>query len=164
MEYFRLNNENLGNSIFFGPDMYPHLGVYGQNGGHQVVVIDDRQEFANSVRFSGADEVMACPFSEPFGQISVTGWTYIAITTRGHVHDRDVLRAALQTGAAYICMIVSRRKREVIYRTLKEEGVANEIPDRVHSPIGLDIGAESQEEIAVSIIAELRAPRIFARK
>ena len=61
-------------------------------------------------------------------------------------------------------MIVSRRKREVIYRTLKEEGVANEIPDRVHSPIGLDIGAESQEEIAVSIIAELRAPRIFARK
>jgi xanthine dehydrogenase accessory factor len=81
-----------------------------------VVVIDDRQEFANLIRFPGADEVIVCPFSEAFGQISVTGSSYIAIITRGHIHGRDVLRAVLQTGAAYIGIIASRRKREASAR------------------------------------------------
>ncbi len=123
--------------------------------GFHVVVIDDRSEFANTERFPSADEIKVCSYAEAFAQVAVTGSSFIAIITRGHHYDRDVLRSALQTGAAYIGMISSRRKREVIYQSLREEGVGLAALDRVHSPIGLKIGAESPEEIAVSIVAEL---------
>jgi xanthine dehydrogenase accessory factor len=79
--------------------------------------------------------------------------------THAHAHDRTVLAGALKTPARYIGMIASRRKRDVIFRSLVEEGVAAEALARVHSPIGLDIGARSPAEIAVSIAAELIAVR-----
>ncbi|MDO8943188.1 MAG: XdhC family protein, partial [Desulfobacterales bacterium] len=74
---------------------------------------------------------------------------------RGHAHDREALRAALATRPAYIGMIGSRRKRDLIYGSLMEEGIAVEELRRVHSPIGISIGAETPDEIAVSIVAEL---------
>jgi xanthine dehydrogenase accessory factor len=85
--------------------------------------------------------------------------SFIVILTREHRYDRTVLAQALRTGAGYIGMISSRRKREIIYNELKEEGVSSEALDRVHSPVGLSIGAETPEEIAVSIVAELIAER-----
>ena len=123
--------------------------------GFRVVVIDDREEFANSERFSSADECLVLPFPEAFGHISVSGSSYLAIVTRGHIHDTTVLRAALERDVAYIGMIGSRRKRDVVYQALMEEGVPKERFAQVHSPIGLDIGGETPEEIAVSIVAEL---------
>ncbi len=123
--------------------------------GFRVCVIDDRGEFANTRRFPTADQLMVCSVAEAFNRIVVTAGTFIAIVTRGHAYDRDALRAALATRPAYLGMIGSRRKRDLIYASLMEEGVAAEDLRRVHSPIGISIGAETPEEIAVSIIAEL---------
>lgn len=123
--------------------------------GFRVCVIDDRAEFANSRRFPTADQLMVCSVAEAFNRITVTPATFIAIVTRGHIHDREALRAALATRPAYLGMIGSRRKRDLIYGSLLEEGVAAEALRRVHSPIGISIGAETPEEIAVSIVAEL---------
>jgi xanthine dehydrogenase accessory factor len=80
---------------------------------------------------------------------------YVVIVTRGHLHDRTVLMQILRTEAGYIGMIGSRRKREQVFRSLREEGFSAADLSRVRSPIGIDIGAESCEEIAVSIVAEL---------
>jgi xanthine dehydrogenase accessory factor len=123
--------------------------------GFRVCVIDDRGEFANAERFPAADEILACPFGEAFQRIAITPSSFIAIITRGHSHDHDVLRAALGTHPAYIGMIGSRRKRDLIFRSLSEQGVPAAKLAEVHSPIGLPIGAETPEEIAVSIVAEL---------
>jgi xanthine dehydrogenase accessory factor len=123
--------------------------------GFRVCVIDDRPEFANRERFPGADEIRVERFAEAFRKVSVTPADFIAVITRGHAHDQDVLREALKTPAVYIGMIGSLRKRDMIYRSLLSEGVSRAELDRVHSPIGVDIRAESPEEIAVSIVAEL---------
>jgi xanthine dehydrogenase accessory factor len=123
--------------------------------GFKITVIDDRKEYANPERFPLAEEIRVSAFEDVFEQIYIDTSSYIAILTRGHVYDRDVLRQALETDAAYIGMIGSRRKIGIIFRSLKEEGVSEEKLKQVHSPIGLDIGAETPEEIAVSILAEL---------
>ncbi len=131
--------------------------------GFRVCVIDDRHEFANPERFPAADEILTCSFSEAFDRIRIVPTAFVAIITRGHIHDRDVLRMTLNTEPAYIGMIGSRRKRDMIYRSLAEEGIGEDQLKRVHSPIGLDIGAETPEEIAVSIVAELIAVRSRAQ-
>jgi len=123
--------------------------------GFRVIVIDDRKEFANKERFKEADEIIVLPFSEVFEKINISSSCYIAIITRGHIHDLNVLREALKRSHGYIGMIGSKRKREKIYQALMEEGVSDERLKQVHSPIGLDIEAETPEEIAVSIVAEL---------
>jgi xanthine dehydrogenase accessory factor len=120
-----------------------------------VCVIDDRAEFANPERFPTADRLLVCSVSEAFERIAVTPATFLAIVTRGHLHDRDALRGALKTVSAYIGMIGSRRKRDLIYAALMEEGIPAEDLRRVHCPIGVSIGAETPQEIAVSIVAEL---------
>ncbi|UCD58371.1 MAG: XdhC family protein [Candidatus Hydrogenedentota bacterium] len=127
--------------------------------GFRVAVIDDRPEFANKERFPDADEIYVLPFPEAFEHITVTKSSYIAIITRGHTYDRIVLESALRTEPAYIGMIGSRKKRELIYQALREKGVPGEEIERVCSPIGIDIDAETPEEIAVSIVAELIAVR-----
>ena len=123
--------------------------------GFRVCVIDDREEFANAERFPDAERILVCPLTEAFARIAVTPTTYLVIVTRGHIHDRDALRDALTTRAAYLGMIGSRRKRDLIYAALMEEGVAAEDLRRVHCPIGISIGAETPQEIAISIVAEL---------
>lgn len=123
--------------------------------GFRVAVIDDREKFANSNRFPSADEIIVTPFSEAFDRLGATDSDYIAIVTRGHSHDRDVLFQALNRKWAYIGMIGSRRKKAIIYQSLIQSGISEGELQKVHSPIGLDIGAETPEEIAVSIVAEL---------
>jgi xanthine dehydrogenase accessory factor len=85
--------------------------------------------------------------------------SYLVIVTRGHIHDKTVLGQCLKTNAKYIGMIGSRRKIAMIHEKLKEEGFTQKDIDRVCAPIGLDIGAETPEEIAVSIVAELISVR-----
>jgi xanthine dehydrogenase accessory factor len=123
--------------------------------GFRICVIDDRKEFANASRFPSADEIVVGSFSDAFKKIAITSSSYLAIITRGHIHDHDVLKASLQTKAAYIGMIGSLRKRKMIYQSLIEEGSDKEKLKHVHSPIGIDIGAQTPEEIAISIVAEL---------
>ncbi len=123
--------------------------------GFRVIVIDDRKEFANKERFNKADELIVLPFSDVFEKINISSSSYIAIITRGHIHDLNVLREALKRSDGYIGMIGSKRKREKIYQALMEEGVSDERLKQVHSPIGMDIDAETPEEIAISIVAEL---------
>ncbi len=94
-------------------------------------------------------------FNDAFSGLSVGRDDFIVILTRGHLHDKTVLAQALKTGAGYIGMIGSRRKRDAIYGALLEEGFGQRDIDRVHSPIGLSIGADTPEEIAVSIVAEM---------
>lgn len=123
--------------------------------GFHVVVIDDREEFANKDRFPDAEQILAMPFSEAFDAIHPTFTSSIVIVTRGHIHDKAVLRKALETPASYIGMIGSSRKRKLIYKALEEEGITRDQLDSIYSPIGLSIGSETPEEIAVSIVAEL---------
>jgi xanthine dehydrogenase accessory factor len=123
--------------------------------GFRVCVVDDREEFSNTRRFPTADQIMGCPVAEAFQRIVLTPATFIAIVTRGHAYDREVVRTALATRPAYLGMIGSRRKRDLIYDSLMEKAVAAEDLRRLHSPIGISIGAQTPEEIAVSIVAEL---------
>ncbi len=128
--------------------------------GFRVVVIDDRPEYAARERFPMAAEVRAIDsFARCFEGLTINRSGYVVIVTYGHVHDRTVLAGALKTDAAYVGMISSRRKREIILASLRDEGVGDEVLRRVHSPIGLEIGGRTPGEIAVSIAAELVAVR-----
>jgi len=150
--------------IFGAGHISTFLSPLAKRVGFGVVVIDDRADFANQKRFPDADEIRVMPLSQPFDRIVVTPTSYIAIITRGHIHDHAVLKEALKKKPAYIGMVGSRRKREVIYQALMKAGVSKETLQRVHSPIGLSIGAETPEEIAVSIVAELIQERNRLRK
>lgn len=132
--------------------------------GFAVTVFDDRAEFANAERFPDARETVvfselpACFDGRPMEQNAS-----VVIVTRGHAQDKDVLALALQTRAGYIGMIGSLRKRDAVYDRLLKEGFTKADLERVHSPIGLEIAAETPEEIAVSIVAELIEARAARR-
>lgn len=124
--------------------------------GFRTVVVDDRQEFANRERFDTADQIVLIDsFDRALEGLYIDRDSYLVIVTRGHVHDKTVLSQALKTDACYVGMIGSKKKRNVTYRLLSREGFTEQDFSRVHSPIGLEIGAESPEEIAVCIVAEL---------
>ncbi|SMB99586.1 xanthine dehydrogenase accessory factor [Thermanaeromonas toyohensis ToBE] len=123
--------------------------------GYRVTVVDDRPEFANRQLFPQADEVICDSFASALDRISIDPSTYVVIVTRGHRHDYDCLRRVISSPAAYIGMIGSSRKVKGIMEGLAAEGVPRERLARVYAPIGLDIGAETPAEIAVSILAEI---------
>jgi xanthine dehydrogenase accessory factor len=124
--------------------------------GFRTVVLDDREEFANRDRFETVDEIVVLDsFENALQGLDLDRHSYVVLVTRGHAHDKTLLAEALKTEAGYIGMIGSRRKRDAIYDALQKEGFPVEAFERVYSPIGLNIGAETPEEIAVSIVAEL---------
>lgn len=123
--------------------------------GFDVIVADDRDAYANRERFPEAREVIADDFDDALSRITPSESAYIVIVTRGHRDDMRVLRWAVQTQAKYIGMVGSRRKAITVFRELTKEGLNPELFERVHSPVGLDIGAITPEEIAVAIVAEL---------
>ena len=127
--------------------------------GFDPVITDDRSSYVTAERFPAAREVHALEFDRAFQQLDPNESSYIVIVTRGHRDDMRILRWALTTRVRYIGMIGSRRKVIEISKTLQAEGVAANLFDNVHAPIGLDIGAVTPEEIAVSITAELIASR-----
>jgi xanthine dehydrogenase accessory factor len=132
--------------------------------GFHVVVIDDREEFANRGRFPSAKEILVLPIEEAISRLDPGPHSYVAIITRGHIHDAAALRGVIRKEFAYIGMIGSKRKRAVVYNGLMKEGISKDLLERVRCPIGLDIGAETPEEIAVSIVAELIKVRNETRK
>jgi xanthine dehydrogenase accessory factor len=132
------------------------------NAGFDVIVADDRTSYASKERFPAAREVHVLDFDEATRKLDPNESSYIVIVTRGHRDDMRILRWAVQTRARYIGMIGSKRKVIGIFKTLQQEGVPPHLFDRVHAPIGLDIGAVTPEEIAVAITAELIAIRRHA--
>ncbi|HTY58870.1 MAG TPA: XdhC family protein [Bacteroidota bacterium] len=148
--------------IFGGGHVSRDVSKIASVAGFTVTVIDDRPEFANPARFPEAARTIAADFIATFGEITIRSSSSIVIVTRGHKADEMVLERAVATPAGYIGMIGSRKKVAATFERLVARGVAPDLLRRVHTPIGLSIGAVSPGEIAVSIVAELihtrRAP------
>ncbi|MCX5976808.1 MAG: XdhC/CoxI family protein [Coprothermobacterota bacterium] len=132
----------------------------------RLVVLDDREEFANRQRFPEADQVLAGPYSRLLGSVETPGIRFtssdsVVIVTRGHLADEVVLDEVLKRDPqpGYVGMIGSRSKVAVVLQHLRDSGIPQDRLDRVHSPIGLHIGGERPSEIAISILAELIAHR-----
>jgi len=141
--------------IFGGGHVSEQLAPLVKKVHFKVVVIDDREMFANRERFPEVDEVIVSEFEKCFDQLNIDDSSYIVIVTRGHLYDGFVLQQALKTNARYIGMIGSKKKIRTLYDNLMGKGMTKEILDRVYAPIGIDINSETPEEIAVSIVAEL---------
>jgi xanthine dehydrogenase accessory factor len=133
--------------------------------GYQVILIDDRAEFVSRGLFSSPNEstidlVAAKDWEAALGEAIGNGHgTSVAIVTRGHKQDEDCLRAAINSNPAYIGMIGSKRRTNIVLDKLREEGANEGQLKKVHAPIGLDIGAISPEEVALAILAEIVADR-----
>jgi xanthine dehydrogenase accessory factor len=177
---FNLNNEaSYDNGLICGGTLevfvepiLPQPVLYLFGGGHvstavaraasatgfAVGIVDDREAFANAQRFPMAQEVYVS-YAEAFEKIKPNASTYLVIVTRGHKDDMSVLAWAARTEARYVGMIGSKRKVLSVYKALEKEGYRPEEFARVYAPMGLEIGALSPEEIAVSIVAELIAVR-----
>ena len=177
---FNLNNEAAYDSglicggtleVFVEPILpQPRLFIFGAGhvstavakvaalAGFWIGVADDRESFANAERFPMAGEIYTS-FEDAFAKIRPNASTYLVIVTRGHKDDMRVLEWAVQTPARYVGMIGSKRKVIAVYKALEKTGIPAEKFDRVYAPVGLDIGALTPEEIAVSITAELIAVR-----
>lgn len=141
--------------IFGGGHISLFIAKIAKMVGFRIVVIDDRPEFANPERFPEADETLAHDFSAVFPKLNINKSCYIVIVTRGHLSDEMVLEWAVSTDAKYIGMIGSKKKNKTLFSHLRSKGVPQELLEKVHAPIGIDIHAETPEEIAVAILGEI---------
>jgi len=144
--------------IFGGGHVSMALAKSASAAGFGIVVIDDREQFANRERFPMAQELYTS-YADAFARLAPNAASYLVIVTRGHRDDMRVLAWAVRTQARYIGMIGSKRKVLSVYQALEKEGYAPAEFARVYAPMGLEIGALSPEEIAISITAELIAVR-----
>jgi xanthine dehydrogenase accessory factor len=135
------------------------LATIAAHVGFSVAVMDDREMYANADRFPMADFVKAGDFTQMIAGFPIGLNTYIVMVSRGHKQDETALRAVVPRGAGYVGMIGSKRRVSTVLRHLAEEGFAVEDLERIYTPIGFDLGAETPEEIAVSIMAEIIAVR-----
>ena len=159
--------------VFIEPLVVPRLVLFGaghishdlcelaDRAGFRVTVVDDRETFANRARFPNAKEVVArASFEACFEALTITPTTYCVVVTRGHKMDLECLDFALHTPARYVGLIGSRVKIRGILRRLGRAGRLDGVDlDRLHAPIGIDLGGGAHGEIAVSIVAELVAHR-----
>ena len=145
--------------IFGGGHISKSLAKVLDLAGFRVTVVDNRETYANAERFPEAADVFAEEYEEVFPKLPVTDSTYLVIVTRGHRDDMRVLRWAVTTRAKYISMIGSKRKTISVIKELEKEGLPREAFERVYAPMGLEIGAISPEEIAISVGAEMIAMR-----
>ncbi len=141
--------------LFGGGHVSLAVARVARTAGFRVVVIDDRPAFANTERFPDAEGTHVLPMETAVSSLPIGRDAYVVAVTRGHQHDEPVIEQAIRTPAAYIGMIGSRRKVEIMWSRLKERGATAEQLARVHAPIGLPIGADSPGEIAVAIVAQL---------
>lgn len=125
--------------------------------GFQVTVLEDRPKFADDARKAGADQVICAPYEKALAEERLNENTYIVIVTRGHRYDADCLYSVLsrKESCAYVGMMGSRRRTAIVKEQMVERGIDPAKIEKVHTPIGLSIAAETPEEIAVSILAEI---------
>jgi xanthine dehydrogenase accessory factor len=134
-----------------------HLARLAHEVGFRVTVVDDREKFANAERFPTAEQVIVDDIPTWIGRATIPPHAYSVIVTRGHTNDLEALRALAPRELRYLGLIGSRAKVARIFEALRSDAVSDEHLGRVHAPIGLDIGAVTPQEIAVSILAELIA-------
>lgn len=136
-----------------------HVGLavtrMGKLLGYHVTVIDDRMEFADKAEAAGADAVITSPYDSGLNKIAGDGDTCFIIVTRGHCNDLESLKEILKKEYAYVGLMGSRRKTVMLKESLKAEGCPDEVISQIHMPVGLQIGAETPEEIAVCIMGEI---------
>jgi xanthine dehydrogenase accessory factor len=144
--------------LFGGGHVSMAVAKAAAGAGFGVGVVDDRDAFANKDRFPMAQEIFTT-YEDAFTKLRPNASSYLVIVTRGHKEDMRVLSWAVRTPARYVGMIGSKRKVISVYKALEQEGYRPEEFDRVFAPMGLEIGALSPEEIAISIVAELIAVR-----
>lgn len=149
--------------IFGGGHVSRAISKIATLAGFETVVVDDREAYANKGRFPEARETIADYFENAFDRIKVNEFSYLVIVTRGHKEDLTCLRWAVQQPARYVGIIGSKRKIRALFDRLEEEGMDSTLFKKVSGPIGLDIGAITAEEIAVSFVAELIAVRRGAK-
>ena len=145
--------------IFGGGHVSKSISKVANLAGFSTVIVDDREAFANRELFPEAEATYADEYEKVFPLLNVTSSSYLIIVTRGHRDDMRVLKWAVNTPARYIAMIGSKRKTISVVKELEKEGMARELFERVFAPMGLEIGAESPEEIAISVVAEMIAAR-----
>lgn len=145
--------------IFGGGHVSKSISKVANLAGFSTIVIDDREAFANPERFPEAEATYADEYETVFPKLPVNSSSYLVIVTRGHRDDMRVLRWAVGTPAKYIAMIGSKRKTIAVVKELEKEGIPREKFERIFAPMGLEIGAESPEEIAISVVAEMIAVR-----
>ena len=132
------------------------LAELGKWCGYRVILSDDREAFCNPTYLAGLDGYVVCAPADVAKQVTITNGTYVAAVTRGMPVDRTLIPALLQTPAAYIGLIGSRRRWALTVKTLQEEhGLSRADLQRIHAPIGLELNAETPHEIALSILAEI---------
>ncbi len=144
--------------IFGGGHVSMALAAAAHSAGFAIVVADDRESFSNKQRFPAARELYTS-YEDAFASVSPGASDYLVIVTRGHRDDMRVLAWAVKSNARYVGMIGSKRKVLSVYKALEAEGFDATLFEKVHAPVGLDIGALTPEEIAISITAELIAVR-----
>jgi xanthine dehydrogenase accessory factor len=145
--------------LFGGGHISKSLSKVAVMAGFSTTVIDDREAFANRERFPEAEDVIAGEYEEVFPRLAISENSYLMIVTRGHRDDMRVLKLAVDTPARYVAMIGSKRKVISVIKELEREGIPREKFERVHAPMGLDIGAITPEEIAIAVAAEMIAVR-----
>ena len=145
--------------IFGGGHISRSLSQVANLAGFATVIIDNREAFASRERFPEADEIYAEEYEDVYPKLQINSSSYIVIVTRGHRDDMRVLRWAVTVPARYIAMVGSKRKVYAILKEFEKEGIAREQLERIYSPMGLEIGAVTPEEIAVSVLAEMIAVR-----
>jgi xanthine dehydrogenase accessory factor len=145
--------------IFGAGHISKSLSKIATTAGFATVIADNREAFANRDRFPEADQVHAEEYEELFPKLSINESSYIVIVTRGHRDDMRVLRWAIGTRARYIAMVGSKRKTISVVKELEKEGIERQAFERLHAPMGLEIGAVTPEEIAISVVAEMIAVR-----
>lgn len=123
--------------------------------GFRVTVVDDRPEYANRDNIPEACDIVVTDFDNVFSKVAADKDSYLVIATRGHNHDLDALKASLKTEARYVGLLGSKRKRALLFKTLRDEGFSQEDIDRIITPIGLPISSVTPEEIAISIMAQI---------
>jgi xanthine dehydrogenase accessory factor len=165
-----INTQNLKDARLLFEIARPSLELIICGGGHvgqavaqagvflgfRVTVIDDRADFASRERFPDQKiKLIASDFVAALQSLQITPASHVVLVTRGHKHDEICLREVINRPARYIGMIGSRRRTTTIRAHLKREGIADELLRRIYAPIGLDIGAQTPEEIALAILAEI---------
>lgn len=141
--------------IFGGGNVSLTLAKMAKEVDFNVIVIDNEESFVHKERFPTVDKIIVDEYENVFNKLHPDESSYIVIMTRGHLHDREVLEWALKGNPKYIGMIGSKTRVQAHFSILQDKGVSKEVLDGVHAPIGLDINAQTPQEIAVSILAEL---------
>lgn len=145
--------------VFGGGHVGARVAEAAAFAGWRVTVVDDRAEFADPARHPVAEATMTCDYHDIPQSLGIGADTYVVVATRGHQHDAVVVDQLARLETRYLGMLGSRRKVALTWKLLEEQGIPRPRLDRIHAPVGLSIGADTPEEIAISVVAELVATR-----